>query len=405
MSEEHPQGPVARYRWIAPAWFLGGLLLGLILLGWAGRRIARTDYHPGFVRFPPSASPESRYFPTVNEMAAIVRGQCRPDQVLVIVGGNSVLLGVGQPVGEVWTKHLQDLLGDKYCVINFAFRGASPTNGGAVIAEVLRNEFPHQIYIADEAELTAVPSIGNDTYRYLNWQAYFGGKLINYPLRNATIAGYRARADGRPLFIDAAISAIFDRVLYYKDLWNWVTFCHFGTIDSLYGAALPDLAKPRAEIPDDERDSTNPDLVARRYSAAGNDIEMKITRGYFEIYSHRQPDGHWQLADATRIDLQAWFKEAFPTPLKARTLMLIARGSPHYRRQLSPEEAVGEDQAFKDTVALWREAGYSAMEFGREFNEDDYVDRIHLTKLGGAKLAAAVAPQVQEMARQLGYLR
>ena len=405
MSNELPQGPSARFNWISPYWFLGGLALGFVALGWVGRRIARTDYHPGFVRFPPTASIDSSYFPTVNEMTAIVRAQCRKDQVLVIVGGNSVLLGVSQPVADIWTKHLQELLGDRYCVINFAFRGASPTNGGAVIAEVLRDEFPHQIYLADEAELTAVPSIGTDHYRYLNWQAYFGGKLIDYPLRNATIATYRRRPDGRPVFIDAAISGLFDRVLYFNDVWNWVTYTHFGTVPSLYGDALPALAKPRSEYADEEQDATDPDVVAHRYTAAGLATEMAITRGYFEIYSHRQPDGHWELAPATRADLQSWFAEAFPAVLHPRTLMLIARGSPYYRHQLTPDESVGEDQAFKDTIALWQQAGYSSMEFGRDFTDDDYADRIHLSKLGGAKLAVAVAPQIRAMAEQLGYLR
>ena len=157
-------------------------------------------------------------------MTAIVRARCRPDQILVIVGGNSILQGVWQPIEEVWSKHLQDLLGDHYCVLNFAFRGAGPANGGAVVAEVLRDEFPRQIYIANEAPLTAVESLGYDPYRYVTWEAYFSGRLIDYPPRNAMIATYRATPEGRRALIDAAISSIFDRVFSYQDLWNLITY-------------------------------------------------------------------------------------------------------------------------------------------------------------------------------------
>jgi hypothetical protein len=44
------------------------------------------------------------------------------------------------------------------------------------------------------------------------------------------------------------------------------------------------------------------------------------------------------------------------------------------------------------------------MEFGHSYTEDDFGDRSHLSKLGGRKLAAEVAPVVQAMATRLHYL-
>jgi len=401
-----PASPVssARPPWLSPWWFLGGLVLGLVALAVVGRRVARMDYHPGYVRFFPQSSPETSYFPTLHEMTAIVRGECRPDQVLVIVGGNSILQGVWQPIEEVWSKHLQDLLGDHYRVVNLAFRGAGPANGGAVVAEVLRDEFPRQIYIANEAPLTAVESLGYDPYRYLTWEAYFGGRLIDFAPRKQVIAEYRATPAGRRVLIDAAIRSLFDRVLYFGDTWNWITFRHLCTVPSLYGAAIPELLTPRAEIPDKESDATDPDIVAQRYAASVLDIETQIVRG-FEAYMHPAANGHWDLAEATRTDLLQHFAAAFPDSLKRRTLMLISRSSPYYVHRLSPAEQAGYDEAFRDTVGLWRESGYDAMEYGRDFNDDDFGDRTHLSKLGGAKLAAAVAPEVRALAGRLGYLR
>ena len=172
----------------------------------------------------------------------------------------------------------------------------------------------------------------------------------------------------------------------------------------MYGGALPELATPRSKLPDDEPDATLPENLVNRYPASSLALETQIVRG-FEIYSHKDAQGHWVLADATRADLIEHFTAAFPTQLKARTLILISRSSPYYRRRLTADEAVGEDIAYQNTVDVWKQTGYDSLAYGRDFNDDDYGDRTHLSKLGGAKLAAVVAPEVRAMAERLGYLR
>ena len=82
---------------IRPVSLLLGFGLGLVLLVGLGRTTEQRDFHPKFTRFHPNMAPETLYYPTVAEMSAIVRRRCRPDQILVIVGGNSILYGVGQP--------------------------------------------------------------------------------------------------------------------------------------------------------------------------------------------------------------------------------------------------------------------------------------------------------------------
>jgi len=64
---------------------------------WEGTR----DHYPRFTRFIPAISPEVSYYPTVAEMCAIVRARHRPGQVLVIVGGNSIFYGSGQPADQM----------------------------------------------------------------------------------------------------------------------------------------------------------------------------------------------------------------------------------------------------------------------------------------------------------------
>lgn len=396
--------PAPRFPWMRPGWFLGGFALGLLALAWAGWRSGRTDFHPGFERFHPAISPETSYYPTLDEMASIVRARCRPDQVLVVVGGNSVLQGVWQPVGEIWSDRLQELLGDRYCVVNFAFRGASPADGGAVLAEALRAEFPRQIYIADEAPLTGVGSWGPEAYRYLFWEAYFAGRLLPDAERDRRVRDFLADPAQARAMEETRIGLLFDRALHDRDLWNRVCFERLCTVPSYLAEAVPALLAPRRSFPDDEPDATDPVWRARRYPADVFAQEMAIVRGAAPLYRGRGADGRWILAGETRRDLAGLFATAFPAALKARTLMLIGRSSPYYRSRLAADEASREDQSFADTLGLWRGAGYPALEYGRDFDEDDYGDRTHLSKLGGAKLAAAVAPEVRALSQKLGYL-
>jgi len=404
-SPEASFPPPARYGWIRPRWFLGGLVFGLGALAWWGWRISRTDYHPGFVRFHQLISPEANYYPTLDEMSAIVRSKCRPDQVLVIVGGNSILFGVWQRDVDVWSKRLQELLGDRYCVINFALRGGTPTDGGAVVAEALRKEFPRQILIVNEAAVTGVEPFGREAYRYLVWQGYFGGKFLDSAPREARIRELVRFFPGQRLpFLEARISVWFDDILHYHDLWNWVTFEYFGTVPSNLQQYFPRFLRPRRKYPDPEIDGTDPQYEDRHYPPASLEAEMRVMRG-LGAYYHREPDGGWVLSPVARADVANRCDEAFPAPLKQRTLILVSGSSPYYRRLLTRDEAAMVRQAYRDTVDIWRQTGYPAIDYGWDFNAADFGDRTHLTKFGGWKLAAQVAPEVGAIARKLGYLR
>ena len=397
--------PPPRFGWIQPRWFLGGLALGLAALAVLGWSAARTDYHPGFQRFYPPISPETSYYPTLDEMKAIVRGRCRPGQVLVIVGGNSILEGVWQPSDDLWSDHLQELLGERYCVVNFAFRGAQPTDGGAVVAEALRREFPHQVYIANAAPFDRVDPLGHDPYRYLFWQAYFSGQLIRTPARAREIAAFRAGRGNRAVLAEAAIAEWFDCILHSRDLWNRVAFDYFCTVPSPLGEYFPALITPRRMFPDAEPDAYDPEFKKIRYPAASLGAEMAIVRNFTGLFLVRAANGGWRSTPRVRMTSLLDHLEAFPPPLVGRTILLISRNSPHYLADLSAAERLREDLGYREGVRLWRQAGYPAMQYGRDYGEDDFGDRTHLSKTGGRKLAADVAPQVRAVAERLGYLR
>ena len=84
-------------------------------------------------------------------------------------------------------------------------------------------------------------------------------------------------------------------------------------------------------------------------------------------------------------------------------MILLGRNSSFYTRRLDPKINARDDIAYRDCVADWIGAGYHSLEYGRDFQPEDYGDRSHLTTLGGPKLAAIVAPEIKKIAQELGY--
>jgi len=393
---------------LAPAWFrprsfLIGLAAGLALLSGLGWRAAHVDYHPGFTRFCPSISPEGNYYPTIGEMCSIVRQRCRPGQVLVIVGGNSIFFGVGQPAAEMWTRRLQDLLGDRYCVLNFAFRGASASDGGALVAEVLRREYPRQIYVANVAPVEGIYGLGSDPYRFLFWEAYFKGLLASYPPRSADVRLELARNPAYHHDVPGLVGSVWlDRLLHFHDLWNYVTMQWANTVPYPTHPDLPELAWPRIRFVDDEPDFRAIPFEAR-FPNSSLPLEMPIVRGYSALNYRRTAAGGWEMLPASRAQMQRFLGSAMPVPLRGRTLIVVSQSSPFYMDQLSPDERRRDTAACEDSIANWRAAGYQAITYSDDFRAEDFGDRAHLTVDGGDKLARTVAGEVRRIASARGY--
>jgi len=390
-------------RWFQPRTFLAGFAGALVLLSVAGAWLGRQDRHPGFTRFHPFISPEAQYYPTIAEMCAIVRTHCRPNQVLVIVGGNSIFYGVGQPADKMWTRRLQELLGDRYCVVNLAFRGASAADGAAVVAEVLRDEFPRQIYVANVGPMQGIDPVGSDPYRFIFWEAYYKGLLMDYAPRTRYIAQhFRNDARDRRAHPEIIGRVWLDRLLHFRDLWNYVTMEWICTIPSAYQPALPQVHWPRQRFAD-----TEPDFVdipwASRFRRDLASTELGIVRGFTESYYHRDGEGPWQLAEWKRKDVDTYIRLAMPEALRRRTLIIVSKNSPYYVDQLAPGERERDDQGYRDTLEIWRGAGYHAATYPNDFAAADYGDRTHLTVTGGRKLAGMVADDVRAIAAECGY--
>jgi hypothetical protein len=390
---------------ISPVSLLLGLAAGLAVLAWKGREVATHDWHTNFTRFHPMISPEAMYEPSVEEMCAIVRARCKPEQVLVIVGGNSILLGVGQPADRMWTRQLQDDLGDRYVVVNLAFRGASPNDAGAIVAETLRSEFPRQIYIANEVPFQSASPIGIETYRFVLLDAYYKGFLLPWKARDDALSYYLATTNFRDYHqMDLEIGAKLDSFLYFHNLWNWVSYTHHFTFGTSLMPHAPEAYWPRSRFEDRENDFDSTPFESRftpQVVATDLDISQKYTARFYQ----ENVDKSWtRNGDAYRYFL-ADARAEIPDPLKSRTLLIVGRNSPYYTQQLDPHIQARDDLAIADTIAGLEFLGYGAMGYGNDLSVEDFGDRTHLTASGGVKLAAVVAPKVAAMAQKLNYLQ
>jgi len=387
-----------------PWTLLLGFVAGLVLLSVAGRTLIKRDLHPTAVRFHPMIAPDSQYEPTMGEMRAFVRARCRPDQILVIVGGNSILLGVGQPADRVWTKRLQENLGDRFAVVNLAFRGSSPTDGGAFVAESLRDEFPRQIYVANVAPIQAADPIGIESYRFILLDAYYKNLLLPWAPRDEELKAYFAAETDHARRFERRLGARIDAWLHYRDFWNWWSCTRFFTFPN---PLVPDAAKtfrPRNRFTDEETDyNTIP--FDQRFSPTVVENDLKITRDTSASEYEQKPDGTWLLRPAAADQFTRFASRAFPDTLKKRTLIIISRNSPYYTRQLPPAIQNRIETSIRDTVGIWEKLGYEALDYSRDFAPTDFGDRTHHTTQGGEKLAAAAAPKIREVATKLGYVK
>ncbi len=392
-------------RILSPLTLLLGLATGLAFLAWEGRHLGNVDWHKNFTRFHPMISPEALYEPTVEEMRAIVRSRCRPDQVLVIVGGNSVLLGVGQPADKMWTRKLQDQLGDGYAVVNLAMRGALPNDGGALVAETLRNEFPRQIYVANQSAFPSSGPIGTETYRFVLFDAYYKGFLLPWKPRSDALSDLFKSVDYHKYHqADLEIGGIIDSWLYYHNLWNWWSYTHFFTFGTPMMPHDPAAHWPRDRFEDNENDFDATSFESRltpEIAAA----ELDLTRRATETFYKRNADKSWTRSRVAYRNFILGARDEFPDLMRPRTLILIGRNSPYYTSQVDPEIRERDELAIRDTLAGLERLRYESMAYGLDFSAEDYGDRSHLTSSGGEKLAAAVAIKIRAIAVKLQYLQ
>jgi hypothetical protein len=357
-----------------------------VSLSWLGATVQSKKLVDHYVRFHQLINVEAGFFPTAREVRAIVdKTNDNPSVIYVIVGGSSVLHGVGQHESLIWTRFLQDRLGASFRVINFAQRAGWATDFGNIAAEYLLRNSKRVIFVGDAYAHAYTIPLESSFYKHIIFDAWQHNLLLPWAPRDKVLS--RALLDDK--LRAPALGAFLNGYLNFNDLWNYISLEHANLIwNSLLGEKS---FQPRARFAD-------PDLLPEQYARLRylGDIEatMRIERG--------------QILDATDlqwINIRNLTDQLVPPALRKVTLCVVQIDSPYYRRRLTAAEQEAILTTARTHAELLVGLGFNrALVPTTDFSDDDYVDRVHISALGGQKLAIALTPAIQQMAVELGYL-
>jgi hypothetical protein len=367
-----------------------GLAVGFAGSVWAGYQASFYSKPSNFHRFFPQLTPQGSFYPPFSMLENLALARAKPGVTLVIIGGNSILAGVGQSESELWSTHLQALLGPRYAVVNLAFSGAYPSEAGALVAESLLRRGLPVIYVANYGP-GPVARPYESIYAYLYWDAYYKGRLLPNPPREAELARHFAvlpRAQVEPMKL-GRLAGWLDARLWFQELWHHLGYRSFATVWSPVSSSAPWQPKDRFG------DQTPPEKPLAERFRDFPDQEMAIVRGFSQVFAEPDGAGGWRPAPGPLGQAAVDIDEVFAAPLRARMLMLLVENCPYYRDQLTASERARDNLVFSWYQALWRAHGVSCAVIGRDFSALDYHDRAHLAPSGGEKLALDVAGRIR----------
>jgi hypothetical protein len=384
---------VASPELISPFWFLCGLLVSFALCCLSGRAIAATNLYENFHRFHNYINPTSSYYPTVSQMVSLVEAKTKAEQTIVILGGNSVFYGFGQNGDDLWSLSLQQMLGDKYAVFNFAMPSSDPFEGAYWAAEALLKKHRKVIYATVAHPATTGFPEGSDVYGYAYWDAHEKHLLVHDRTRDALVAervaGHNPQKQQK--LVDLKLRAVLDSIFYFEDFWTAIGYSKLFTVWTEPTAASPLKARN--------------DYSEETYQLVPIEQRVKIDfmkalkmdyRACFEPNSTQLDPNFWALMVKTAGSLT-------PNPFKRNCMVVVSAPMPRYRALLSELERTRENIASDASRKAWSAAGYQQIGFKDEVTDEDYADAVHLDASGGKKLAAVVADKVRSMATDLRY--
>ena len=404
MTVTVPAAPSPPVRALAPPALLAGVVCAFVVCCLAGRVVASRNPFVGFQRFHRTISPETLFYPTASQVRALGREQLDRNRVAVVVGGSSIMRGFGQRAEELWTRHLQEKLGDDYRVLNLAMNCGFTAEFGGTAAEMLARDFPRLIFLTDVfpfaltgpgaaapagAKEAALPR--ESAYGYFFWDAYYKGLLSANPRRLQAISAWLRTHSEDSRLAELVRGLRLDGLTYSRDLWSTLGYAHLST--TLMPSVSPPFVRPRWKYADlDGAVATS----LRRSPLPPLPADTMLTFLHCATVSGR-PDDLVGLAESHVL--------VFPPALGGRTLLLPVRHSPGYERRLSPGERASYQATFPALVRRLEALGFVALDAEAGCGEEDFLDFCHLSESGGRKLAAEVAPAVRRLARRLGYDR
>jgi hypothetical protein len=398
MSRESPIPLLEKFgQRLNPVLVLIGICLGFSLMVLAGRWAGKQNLFVAYERSYPLIAPEGYFYPSLDNLTELVSHVVSKRKILVVVGGDSVLLGVGQKKDQLWTKELQRVLGPDFAVVNLAFRGARPTEMGAVVAEVLSKKYTRLIYVANAEPMSMLLPSAGGPYEYLNWEAQASGELPK-GTPNSDVQAFAANRGEEPS-TEGSMRGYFDFWSHASDLWNYIGYKYLFTVFNSLKVPPERFFEARSSSQDQEADVLP---IPQRFSLQGQ--SMRILRIFIDLWVEKDAKGDFRINPGVLAEFERLARVAFSDAFKPRTLILLVYNAPYFADQLSKDEYAAYQFAFSQGKSWLQKAGYHSALIGWNWTDNDFADRAHLTASGGQKMASAIAPEIRSMAVQLGYL-
>jgi lysophospholipase L1-like esterase len=392
-------------RSLSPFWVFFGIVAGFVLMIFAGRWAGKQNLFTGYRRSYIWISPEGYFYPSLNNLTQLVTHIADRKKILVLVGGDSVLVGVGQSKERVWTQELQRLLGSDFQVVNLAFRGAAPMEMGAVVAEVLSKKYSRLIYVAREDQPMQMGPPEGATYGYLFWQAQATGGLVRFAPRSEELekAFFGRDAQVRGGLTEAWLRGNLDYWTHASDLWNYIGYNYVFTVFNPLIDPPERFSEARKKSDDEAYQDTKVLPIPDRFMTL-REKNMQIIRSLFQYRVESDAQGELKMKPAIINNFIRNARAAFPDEFKRRTLILVSYNAPYLVNELSRGEKTAYEFIYSQGESWLKKAGYHSMLIGVGLTDEDFADRVHLTPSGGQKMANDVAQKIRVMAVQLGYL-
>ncbi len=380
-------------KFVSPIALCLGVAVGFLGCSVFGRLWSRENIYRDFLRLHPFLEQETSYYPTSSQLAAVARAQCPPSspKTLVVLGGNSVFNGSGQTTDELWSRVLQQELGDAYHVVNFSAPGAGVVDNGGVIYEILSRDYARLLFVTN-TEPGYYPPADRSAYSYLFWDAFYKGTLRSDADRQARLAREPETDDWRDFKLGRRMNGVF----YFNDLWTGVAYRRASTVwtswlkeRSFYARErLPDWYDERYKKK--KRKQPNYEELAPELLAA-----LRARKSVAPERFRQQPDGTWVQTDESLRSETEQIAALLPKPLVSRAIVVFTPVNPWFLDKLTPEERSRAEMSTKNATELFAKAGWRAVPtLDKGFEPADFVDTAHLKPPGGRRLAGLVAREI-----------
>jgi hypothetical protein len=365
--------------------FFAGLVFGLIILSIVGATLRPRHLIDEFKRFHSGFS--SRNFSVTAREIQLIVDTVDSEKIIAVVGGTSVFQGTGQSQQYVWTTYLQEILGSRYKVLNLARQAGRPNDFGNIAAEILLKRKSKIIYISDSMLTQFVISLQESFFKSAMFDAWRRGYLLDWPPRDKLMRN--ALWSSNANFKEAAWGSLLDLPLNFNDLWNYVTY-------EIAGTVWNSSETTKSFVP--LREVVDPQLPPEYFETHGyppvTDEQMRI------IKSQLLPldDLYWNT-------IKSESEALFPLKLRAVSIVNVNLQSPYYVKKLGPNGWQDQLLVARHMADILTGIGIGKTLIAQEsFDSNDFVDPIHLSVSGGRKLASIIAPDVQALAKSLGYI-